>query len=93
MDPLNVLDAVRCAGSNLSLRPDGRLVMSRPSINAWSLVVANRPLVHAVLLGARTGHTWGRCDRCGEGRLIRSGTSHRCAMTPGCEGRHLAPTP
>jgi hypothetical protein len=93
MDPLEVLDAVRRAGSSVRLAPDGRFVVAQPSMKVWSLLAANRALLHAVLLGAQTGHVWGRCNRCGEGRLIRNGTSPRCVMTPGCEGRHLEPTP
>lgn len=89
MDPLDVLDGVSRAGSSVRLRPDNRLAMSRPSIEAWSLVVSNRALVHAVLHGTRTGHAWGRCNHCGEGRMIRVVHTPRCAMTPGCEGRHI----
>jgi hypothetical protein len=92
MDPLDVLDTVRRAGSSVRLSPDGRLVMSQPSTRLWSLVAANRALVHAVLLGTRTRHAWGRCDRCGEGRMVRVGHTPRCAMTPGCEGRHIPET-
>jgi AAA domain len=37
-----------------------------------------------------TCHTWARCNSCGEGHLIRTGTRPRCAITPGCEGHHEA---
>jgi hypothetical protein len=93
MDPLEVLDTVRRAGSSVRLAFDGRFVVAQPSTKVWSLLAANRALVHAVLLGARTGHAWGRCDQCRQGRLIRNGTTPRCSMTPGCAGRHVEPTP
>src|SRR5262245_38734628 len=90
MDPLDVLDGVRRAGSRVRLRPDNRLAISRPSTKVWSLVASNKALIYAVLVGARTGHAWGRCSHCGEGRMIQVAHRPRCAMTPGCEGRHIA---
>ncbi len=43
--------------------------------------------------GARTGHRWHACDRCGEVQLQHHRSQPlRCTMTPACAGR-MRPTP
>jgi Protein of unknown function (DUF3631) len=90
IDPLDVIDIVDQNG--LKLESFGhRLYLGPPPVPPLikELIAAHRELLIALDIGRRSGHVWGRCDDCGEGRLIRSGTSPRCAVTPGCEGRHV----
>ena len=91
-DPVETLEFLEEIGVTLILdQLTGQLrVRPRPvPAIACELVMANRTLIHAVLLGARTGHVWARCDECGEGRMVQAGRVSRCAMTPGCTGRYL----
>jgi hypothetical protein len=92
-DPIAALDLLDDLGVTVRLvRQTGKLrVRPRPvPALARELLQANRALIHAVVLGRETGHAWARCDECGEGRMVRTGATPRCAMTPGCEGRHVA---
>jgi hypothetical protein len=90
-DPLETFDTLRDMGVTVILdRPTGQLhVRPRPvPALAAELIRSNRALVHAVLLGAHTGHVWARCDQCGEGMMRKKGAGpRRCVMTPGCTGK------
>jgi hypothetical protein len=91
-DPLQALELLEDMGVTVTLdRASGALhVRPRPLPEvARELVVTNRALLHAVLVGAHTGHVWAPCDQCGEGMMRKkSAGPRRCAITPGCEGRH-----
>ena len=47
--------------------------------------------------GIWTGHAWGVCSECGEGRMVpRGGDRKACILTPHCKGRTVpedTPTP
>jgi hypothetical protein len=91
-DPLEVLDALDGLGVRVGLdRQTGKLRVRPVPVPdaARELLLSNRALVHAVLLGAETGHSWARCSVCGEGRMAQAGRTPACSMTPGCEGRHV----
>jgi hypothetical protein len=89
-DPLDLLDLLAADGCEVQCRPDGKLVVRR--LPRWATLVhpSSWQLVAAVLAGRATGHAWTRCDRRGEGRMVRVGARPPCAMTPGCEGYHEA---
>jgi hypothetical protein len=90
-DPLDVLDFLQTVGLTVTLdRPTGQLhVRPRPVPDLErDMIRANRALLHAVLLGAHTGHAWFRCDECGAGMMRKKSAGQRkCAFTPGCKGR------
>jgi hypothetical protein len=90
-DPVETLQLLDELGVTVILdRPTGQLharpVPVPPVVR--ELIMVNRPLLHAVLTGKRTGHAWARCDECDEGRMVQTSRVPRCAMTPGCKGRH-----
>lgn len=92
-DPIEVLDQIEDLGVTVRLdRQTGKLRVRPVPVPdaARELLVANKPLIHAVLLGAETGHSWARCDVCGEARMMQAGRTPPCAMTPACEGHHVA---
>src|SRR5215203_2817194 len=90
-DPLETLELLDEFGVSVVLDDVTGELRARPvpvPAVARELIQANRELLHAVLVGERTGHTWARCGQCGEGRMAQFGRTTRCAMTPGCEGHH-----
>jgi hypothetical protein len=91
-DPVALLEVLDDMGVTVTLdRPTGQLhARPRPlPALAVEIIRTNRPLVHAVLLGAHTGHVWTCCDECGAGLMRRkSAKPRRCVFTPQCDGRH-----
>jgi hypothetical protein len=87
-DPLALLELLRSEDCDVQLQ-DGRLEL-RPS-QRWARLAsrASWQLLTAVLIGAKTGHVWARCDTCGEGTMRpKSAGPKRCVMTPRCSGSH-----
>lgn len=95
MDLHELLDHLDASGARLT-ESEHRLALDGPSsvradLSVLAVIGANRDLLLAHVLGARTGHALGRCTECGAMSLTHYRPASKyppCRLTPACPGRH-----